>query len=172
MIASVRKHMDWPIVMLTDETTEAQDVDEVVRFPCRGQIAKDHIEALKGFEHDETVHLDTDLIVKGDVRHVFDQPFDVALTWRVASMRYNSGVMFSRSHDFWVKCSEWFEGKGDRTAEWTGEQRAVNDVAETGEFNVLELPCDTYNWSPCKERQEREQALIWHYKGARKKWMR
>lgn len=184
MLKSVREHMDWPIVLMTDETLDVSDldVDEVIRRPCGERIALSRIEHLYHFPHKETLNLDNDVIIRKNILDVFDNPFDVALTWRQATRtdnfgrplnRFNSGVMFSRSKEFWADCLEWFKDKGDRTAEWGGEQRSVNFVSGAGKFAIHELPCSTYNWSPSQHKQRNDKAHVWHYKGSqRKQWMK
>jgi len=78
--------------------------------------------------------------------------------------------MFSRSITFWEECSEWFSDQGEKTAGWGGDQRSMNAIAASGRFDVLELPCSTYNWSPEPGITMGDDVAIVHYKGARKNW--
>jgi len=86
-------------------------------------------------------------------------------------MPYNTGVMFSRSKSFWVDCLDWLRDKPESLQQWYGDQYAVAAIAGNGSYQVKELPCDKFNWSP-NSREDTSDARIWHYKGAvRKKWM-
>lgn len=178
------KQLGWPIVQMTDEDCpRIPGVDEVVRKPYYGLLSKSRMDHLRDYPHDEMLILDTDILVRGDVSHVFDRDFDVALTKRYRPVRsetgyditrlypYNSGVMFSRSRGFWKDCADLFLSEfAIEDAQWVGEQLSINMIAERGRYNVLDLSCDLYNWTPT-ERDEVSQAFIHHYKGGRKAWM-
>jgi len=180
MIESVRKNFDLPLTQMTDLKTKAiKTVDAVIRKDY-GPLALSRIAHMRDYEHDELLMLDTDLIVKRNVEEVFGKEFDVALTKRslyeVAGKQelkkgqpYNSGVVFSRSNEFWNKCLEWLAPR-KKHHKWAGEQRAINYVALNDDFDVLDLKCPEYNWTPNKELMESD-AAIWHYKGNRKRWI-
>ncbi len=185
MVASVRATMPTlPIVQMTDdECPEIAGVDEVVRRPYYGLLSKSRIDHLRDYPHDEMLILDTDIIVKQSVEHVFDVPFDVAFTKRYRTVRsetgyditrvypYNCGVMFSRNRRFWKDCADMFVNEfGLDECEWTGEQLSMNVIAERGGYQVKDLSCDLYNWTPTSA-DETSDAYIWHYKGGRKGWM-
>ena len=114
MVASVLKAMPGAeIVQMTDMVTPlVKGASSIIRKPYNGKLMTfrmQHLAELKG----EWITLDTDVIVKKDLRPIFIQEFDVALTKRtgqildqdgidiVALMPYNTGVMFSRNHQFW-----------------------------------------------------------------------
>jgi hypothetical protein len=183
MLASVKQHLpDWPVVMMTDEDCIApQGVDEVVRKPYYGLLSKSRMEHLRDYPHDEMLILDTDVLVRGDLSHVFERDFDVALTKRYRPVRtetgydmtkiypYNCGVMFSRSRRFWFDCAEFLEGQQVDINQWMGEQLSMCVVAESGNHRVLDLKVDEYNWTPTF-RGETSDAYIFHMKGNRKDW--
>lgn len=189
MLESVRKHFALPIVMMTDLSTPECDVDKVVRKDFTG-IAYSRIAHLAEYPHEELISLDTDLIVKGNMEHVFEKPFDIALTLRdsvnLADIRrgektptkngelYNTGVFFSRGTRFFEKALKWLETRDDRVKQWGGEQRSMNYVAlnETEDFDILNLPCRLYNWSPGAGYSENPKAYVYHYKGGRKRFMK
>lgn len=186
MVASVKATMNLPVVMMTDEECpEVPGVDEVVRRPYYGLLSKARIDHLRDYPHDEMLVLDTDILVKKSVEHVFDKDFDVAFTKRDRPVRsesgfditriypYNCGVMFSRSPKFWKDCSQFLtDDVPVEYSSWMGEQLSMNVVAESGNYRVHDLPCDLYNFSPAYPDATWEPAYIWHYKGPRRKaWM-
>src|SRR6478735_2923399 len=109
LIRSVRRAMpDVPIVHLTDETTTAiAGIDHLQRHPP-APIALGCLEAYAACDG-EWLFVDTDVIVRHDVRPIFDRAFDIAVAHRdgtlrpgevgtkfMASMPYNKGAVFSR----------------------------------------------------------------------------
>ncbi len=183
MIKSCRDVLGWPIVQMTDEDCPKLDgVDEVVRRPYHGLLSKCRMDHLRDYPHDEMLILDTDVLVKRDVSHVFDRDFDVALTKRYRPVRtetgydmtkiypYNCGVMFSRSRGFWRDCTEFLDEQPIDINQWMGEQLSMCVVAENGKHRVLDLPVNEYNWTPAEVGQPHGDARIVHLKGNRKDW--
>lgn len=181
MVESVKEHFDLPLIQMTNsETAEIKGVDEVIREDYGG-MALSRIASIRYYDHDELLILDNDLIVRRNIEHVFDKDFDVGLTYRTShepggqskinqGQPFNSGVMFSKCPEFWVDCLEWCYTVDPKAQEWGCEQRSVNKIALEGNYNVLELPCTEYNWSPNPGKMESD-AAVWHYKGDRKRWM-
>ena len=196
MVRSARLAMrDARIVQFTDESTlPVAGVDEVIRRPVSGEelmIAR--LDHLACFEHREALFLDTDIIVRRDLRKVFDLPFDVALTRRYGTlmvvdddpfrphfpsgnlidyMPYNAGVMFSRTRDFWVDCRKACESMHPIFRRWYGDQMALKAVVEGGDYAVVELAAHKLNYAPEHAKDWPNDALILHFKGARKAWMK
>jgi lipopolysaccharide biosynthesis glycosyltransferase len=183
MVASVRKAMpDARIIQLSDmDSPEVQGIDEVIRKPYSGYLMTFrliHLAALRG----EWITLDTDIIVKKDIREVFSKPFDVALTKRtnkildangvniVEIMPYNAGVMFSRNHIFWEQALESLMRMPESAHKWYGDQLAIRVMVDSDHFNLLELDCNTYNYTP-SDADERKDVHVYHFKGNRKDWM-
>ena len=183
MMDSVRKHLpDYYLVHLTDRETAGLAVDEVIRRD-RGDtpvfvFRTDHFAHCR---YNKWLALDTDVLVKHGVEDVWARNFDVALTTRrkgpcpdtngvdvTKIYPFNTGVIFSRNRDFWVKCME--RMKPPYAQGWYSDQSAVAAVAETLQFHVLVLPGDEFNWTPFTE-DEQSEARIVHYKGKRKEWM-
>lgn len=126
---------------------------------------RDRIHAICELADDELLSLDLDVIVRRDVREVFDHDFDVAMHARTDKRhRYNSGVIFSRSKAFWNDCKSVVESLPIAQQKWGGDQLAVNLVAP--DYRVYDLP-ERYNARPGDA-----DASIVHYKGPLKKWMR
>lgn len=184
MVQSVRNALgSVEIIQMTDESTPVvSGVSSVVRKRFNGYLMTfrmEHLAALRG----EWITLDTDVVVNGDITQVFSQDFDVALTKRygkildpdgidiVEHMPYNTGVMFSRNHQFWEGAYKQLLLQMPQSAhKWWGDQLSVRIAADSGRFNVLELPCDKYNYTPAAQG-EKSDALVIHYKGKRKEWM-
>jgi hypothetical protein len=185
-IDSVRQSMpDVEVHHLTDEATnEIQGVDGTRRFAGDMPMAVRrmlHHAACEG----EWLFIDCDVIVKKDVRDVFeDRGFDVALTDRAgtitneakyaAVMPYNIGVTFSRSQDFWMNIAHHLKNIPLKFQEWEGDQRIVCEMVRQGRhpFRVKTLPGLVYNYPPRAADDPRiAQASIVHYKGARKAYL-
>lgn len=186
MIRSVRASMpDVPIVQLTDETSPALvTVDEVRRRP-HGKMLERRLEHYASLEAGEWLLIDTDVIVRHDVRAVFDTAFDVAFADRdwphlpptpdlTEAMPYNTGVAFSRSPEFWQTALEtWRAFPPEVQADWLSEQRAVAAVLRTNRFSLQVLRGRVYNYPPASINDpDMQQAAIVHFKGPRKAWMR
>lgn len=185
MVESVLKAMPGAnIIQMTDDATPAiKGVTSVVRKPYDGvnlmTYRMAHLAALDG----AWLTLDTDVLVMKDLRTVFDKDFDVALTRRygtilspdgidiVEAMPYNTGVMFSRNRQFWENCYKTLLGMPESAHRWWGDQLSVRLAAEGNRFNVLELHCDTYNYTP-KDDKDRKDVFVYHFKGNRKDWMK
>lgn len=183
MVASVRKTMPAvPIVHMRDEATpEVADCSSQV-IPWDGKrlmtYRGQHLAAL---EHGDVLSLDTDVIVQKDLRPVFHRHFDVALTKRKGPildpagidiaklMPYNTGVMFCKRAAFWARIYDLIKSMPEEAQGWWGDQMAVKAAAP--EFNTLELPCSTYNYTPSVESEDVSDKAVVHYKGNRKDWM-
>lgn len=178
MIKSAQKAMPGiEIIHLADEVTPAI-AEHVIRRPYDGRLMMFRLEHLAAIDG-EWISLDTDTVVRKDLRKVFDQEFDVALTRRYEPimsagvnitkvMPYNTGVMFSRRKAFWQAARETLEKMPADAHRWWGDQLAVAAVAPR--FDVLELPCNEWNWTPQKEGETKDCAVV-HFKGPRKAWM-
>jgi lipopolysaccharide biosynthesis glycosyltransferase len=181
MVASVREHLpNARIVQMSDPDTAAI-VDEVIRKPYDGRMMTFRLDHLADFPHETMLILDDDCIVKGDLSHVFGHVFDVALTLRTGpvyyekinmteSCPYNTGVMFSRSQEFWERAAMVARNLPDRFQRWWGDQMAVGLTARRGGWIVHDLDVQRYNWSP-GAATDTSDALVWHYKGKRKDWL-
>jgi hypothetical protein len=182
LVRSVRATMPGvEIVHLTDDTSPpVHGVDTVVRKPV-GKMLERRIEHYADC-HGDWLLLDTDVVVRKDVRDVFVLHFSVALTDRnwphmavtpdlTAKMPYNTGVVFSREPEFWVAVLKtWRAFPQETQASWMSEQMAVAKVAEAWP-ELAVLPGSVYNYPPAREGDESDAAIV-HFKGQRKAWMR
>ena len=179
LVDSVHKTMPGvPIIQFTDESSPpVLGVDEVVR-KSGGKLLELRLQHYAECEG-EWLLVDTDVLVKKDVRHVFDDSFDVALSDRncwhafqsdklVEQMPYNTGVVFVRNPSFWKNVLRIWKKLGQN--DWLSEQRAVARALEIHPYSVKLLPMMLYNYPPISEHDSCEEAFIVHYKGDLKAW--
>lgn len=184
MNQSVRKNVpDSWLIQMTDLKTPSLDVDEVIRIEPEGHFMPyrlKHLTRLKG----ENLILDTDVIVRENPEKVFSVPFDVCLTRRdkqIVSknigytvddpvMVYNTGVMFSRNPMFWDFALGVCEKLEERHQKWYGDQVSILKAVESRMFDIAELKCDRWNYTPSKDEDLTGRKIV-HYKGKRKEWM-
>lgn len=172
MIRSVRQTMPGvEVVQFTDETSPAVlGVDTVKRLPGGAMLdlRLQHYASAEG----DWLLLDTDTIVQRDVRVVFEDEFDVALTLRKAGdplsaeMPFNTGVVFSRSPAFWTAVLETWRALPEDRRDWLSEQRCVAQVAAGGKWDIEQLG-PVFNYTP-EAGDSGADASILHYKGPRK----
>jgi len=185
LMDSARKAMPGVhLAHLTDGDSPAvKGADQVIRIAEKMPMAvrrMTHNSRLRG----DWLLVDTDIIIKGDVREVFKQPFDIALTDRegtityehkyAQAMPYNLGVVFSRCPAFWLQVLKYLVKAPERYQQWEGDQQVVCQMVKMGldkqaGFEVKILPGRQYNYPP-KHRDDTE-AKILHYKGARKQYL-
>lgn len=185
MVQSVKSVLNVPVVQMTDlKSVPVEGVDEVRRLPFKVGLMMFRMKHLIEYPHDEMAILDTDIIAKKAIDEVWAQPFDVALTRRAGGrlldanghdlgpfMPFNSGVMFSRTTEFWRDCYSIMQLMPPDLQNWYGDQFAIAEIAKRGKYKVLELQCMDYNWTP-KTPEDSSSASFWHYKGdKRKDWM-
>lgn len=149
----------------------------LMRASLAGQLA--YLESA-AFDAD-TLLTDADTVLGSDPRAVFDGSFDLAVTTHPFSdCILNNGAIFvplaakGRVEKFWraalADCGE----------AWGEDQRALRDalgatlehgIAERDGIRVKFLPCPGYNWAPESEADP-VKAVIVHFRGPRKRWMR
>jgi hypothetical protein len=78
--------------------------------------------------------------------------------------------MFSKNHEFWKDALEALKTFKQEAHEWYGDQLAIKFISDKNQYKVLELPCDEYNYTP-KDKEERKDVYVYHFKGPRKDWM-
>jgi hypothetical protein len=182
-VMSVRRHIPfaWVIQLADMETPQLRFVDEIRRKEYRDlmDMRFAHQEDLPG----HNIILDYDCVVQDDIRDVFWRDFDLAFTRRPEgdltasqSVReqspYNLGVIFQRDSGqaFWARVRKGWLGIQDRDS-WMDGQVLVYRCAQQFGFNVVELPGETYNYTPTDEHEDVSLRSVVHYKGKRKAWM-
>lgn len=183
LVATVRAVMpDVEIVQLTDERTPIVARVSRVERRAHGPMLNARLNHYAACEGDWLL-VDTDVLVRRDVRDVFDDPaFDVALTDRhwahvpqdetvLHTMPFNTGVVFSRSSAFWRDVLAVWQGYPQEAQDWLSEQRAVYAVVRTGTYRIKILPGMVYNYPPVSASDDTTDPAIEHYKGPRKAWL-
>ncbi len=143
------------------------------------------------------VLLDSDILLRGSLQPLFDDDFDVALTWRVnKTMPVNGGlvVLHHRRPDvsraFYQRFLRVYEERyaANGNAGWYGDQLALRDLVglsyrdvdrhplvERDGCRIRLLPCDVYNFSPDNTlaaiADGLPDKLVLHFKGQRKRLM-
>ncbi len=201
MFASARRfHPDCQVRILTDENTlfPPETAAEIVRLPLdsgapmlsRAKAWLAHIRNASG----HTVFLDSDILINGDLSHVFAADFAVALTYRdERKWPINAGINFAHGrrldeaiafHELWLAH---LQPKGVAPAVWGGDQDVLRELfAEVnfarddsfswrlGGLDVRFLPCARYNFSTKRAADMHghyPDRLALHFKGERKPFM-
>ncbi len=161
--------------MLTDSALYVPDLSNRIALAC--------LQAYSNCKGD-WLFVDTDVEVRSDVRHVFDDPdFDVAVATREGTysderdqrwsekhgMPVNKGAVFSRCQAFWQATVDHLRTLKPELQRWMGDQIAVNHVIASGRFKVKVLP-NAYNYPPKWKFEDLNGKHIIHWKGPRKKW--
>lgn len=185
MVRSVKAVMPGlEIVQMTDMRTPAlPGVDDVVAMSTTGlEFAPFRLKHLSIFDG-EAIFLDTDIIVRRDLREAFIESFDIGLTKRdypifgkqtgknlTESMPYNTGVMFSREPKFFHEAFEYSQGLTTEEQQWFGDQLAIAHIAR-GKYMVKDFNCELWNRVPVRA-DDLGEAYAVHYKGEKRKaWM-
>lgn len=185
LVESIRKHMDCEIVQMSDPVTPNFGADHVCRLNPKGMFWSDFVLTHRASQPPETLFLDTDCVVQEDLSKVFDNDFDVALTFKSSRfacftdekgvkhlMPFNGGVSFSRKPEFW---SEILSNVRTMTEPlmrgWWGGQVTLSNLAQSGRYKVHVLDAERYNYTPKTPDEDLSDKAIVHYKGGhRKHW--
>ena len=197
MVRSVRRfHPGAAVTVLTDAETdlsalrvdvqrENHAVDRGALMLSRAQAQWQHLQR-KGLDQ-PVLFLDTDMLINGNLEHLLEQDFDVALTVRGhAEMPVNGGFLLLNHQrpqcamNFFERYLQRFRDCYGSQSAWYGDQRALADAvdsnhAQSPAARLLLLPCERYNHTPGdrlrKALKPREQCRILHFKGSRKRLM-
>jgi len=202
MIHSARERLgNATLVQLSDTKTPAlAGVDTVLRderfalaeFPLSvNRLRRLYIESAQFNE--DTVFADTDVLFNGPLDEVFDQDFDVGLTWREGypKMPFNLGVIFVRpgcaALAFWRTLEHRITQRDRAERAWFGAQLALPEMlgnphldgtfARTrnlcwADTKVRLFPCTRYNYTPLSWPEPVDERLVLHFLGEFKKHMR
>ena len=154
------------IVHLTDhETPGLLGADTVVRLRLEGDFWRRHWSAYAELDGD-VICANTDIVFRGDVRHVFDDTADVMVpVIRDPRVRYDAGIVFCRSRQF---CAALAENGASGLDAWLANYGAEID---SGRHRVRRLPGSVYSYVPASASDPCDGALAVHYRGPRKRWM-
>lgn len=138
---------------------------------------------------------DSDILINGNLGPVFEEEFDVALTWRPSiNMPINGGFLILNNRNpeavrsFFDHFIAVYRSKYQDSASWYGDQLALRDICgvtyremrdrkimNIGGRKILFLPCETYNHTPADNFSSVlnpiSEPLVLHFKGRRKRLM-
>jgi alpha-N-acetylglucosamine transferase len=190
MVASVRAAMPHArIVQMTDyDTKKVIGVDEVVRKHWDQKFLMPYrLLHLTEFPAVNAIFLDADVVVQKDLSRLFQDEFDIGLTYRDETdpslrksplahemMPFNAGVMLSRAsgREFWVEAHRLCLSMPDERQDWFGDQLAIKEVAARTPLRIKQYPCALFNYSPSQWGEDLSEKFVIHYKGDnRKLWM-
>lgn len=197
-------HPGCRCVVLTDAETDFLPIEalaEIRRYdidPRRIILSRliAQIDYLKNYAgNDDILFIDSDIILNANLDHVFDQAFDIAVTYRPSKkdMPVNGGMLFvsmrrkDRALAFFERVYDTYMSKYVSNDVWWGDQFALRDVIKVKDFaantvldvdgiKVLFLSCNEYNFKPAESHRailfalEGKKAI--HFQGRRKKIMR
>jgi hypothetical protein len=186
MIQSAREAMPGcELVQFTDMDTKPL-VDRVVRKPrYEGMFWMPYVCDFMAETDEEVLLLDTDIIVRKDLRKLFEPKADMVVTFRARpvkaghrTMHILVGVIASRNKEIWKEASRRIsamDGKDDKN--WWGIQLVLWDMlceSQRGEspFAIAAVDQKQFNYVPKYEEDIPENAWAIHFKGIdRKLWM-
>lgn len=170
------------VLMLTDEQTPiVKGVNSVLRVERTMPLMTWRLKAhqLAHSMADEILFVEPDVRLVEDVMHVFQEPFDIAVTTREEKARlqdedrdtpYTLGMTFSRSDQFWREAKMVCQSLSERDQTWFGDMLAVDVVVKSGKFDVKPLDGAIYN-HVVNDPAETVTAKALHYKGKRKMFL-
>ncbi len=199
-------HRNVICTLLTDDQT---NMDKLATVFQRRNYAIDHqalilsrsLAQFKYIDEFDFSHplllIDSDILVNGSIQSIFDEDFDVALTWRNNKlMPINGGLIILNNRrpdvvrDFFRRFIFIYQTSysDPQNSQWYGDQLALRDLIDQSpeDFSnnrvvvvdgcrILLLSCDIYNFSPENKYQEICTGLpgkvILHFKGERKRLM-
>lgn len=179
MVASCKRR-GYEVWQLADMAApEVPGIDRIQREPMSGPRNLWRYKRLADLDG-EYVSLDTDMLVASDISHGFGG--DVALSWRSPNlvvvdgepipMPYNGGLVMVSNPAFIRECYARMQAQDPKQSDWWGDQIALRDVAQSGAFAVRELRDTRWNFSPNGLGEIYDGALIYHFKGLRKRMMK
>lgn len=202
MFGSARTlHGNCSTVLLTDSKSTFSELDEKIcikRFPTQSdavifnrlEAQLQFLESLESNQH--VVFLDTDMLFVKSFDSVFQQEFDIGLTFRdFDSMPINGGLILINSRGiqsgirFLKSVKDIFESRYADEKFWWGDQHALMDVVgmenfqnrvtdrlTTNDSDLLLLPCEEFNFSPHNTLGSlhglHKSKWLLHFKGKRK----
>jgi hypothetical protein len=183
-------------VVLTDHTTDFSSFPDL--HISRGlvdpfRLMESRMEAWLNFlaqADSHVIFLDSDIVLQADLTPIFDQDFDLALTYRLQEQwPINAGVQLfhmahlDRGRAFIRDCLRLYRSKYQSDGFWGGDQDVLRemvkgaDVSRTDNFifnekgyNTLMLPCSIFNFSTENTFMDGyyPKAKVLHFKGPRK----
>ena len=140
------------------------------------------------------IFIDTDMLLNQDLGPLFEQDFDIGLTWRpLAAEPINGGLILvnnrrpAEARAFFDEFLALYEQSFSEQATWFGDQAALCRLLDVpahgtelprpqrlGAARIQFFPCDTFNFTPLNHAAALASPLddkaVLHFKGPRK-WM-
>lgn len=173
-VESIRyHHPQVQIVHMTDDRTRALAGVSAVwrsRALTGDTFIRERMAMLSRMDDMPSAILDADTLVRKPLDDVWEQQFDIGLTWRPHQpvMPYNIGVMFCRNPAFFAGVVKRMDDDA-KYAKPFGDQEAVAQEAHCGKWRLATLKCSEWNNSDIND-EVIPDARIFHYKGARKEY--
>lgn len=141
------------------------------------------------------IFLDSDILINGDLSHVFADDFAVCFTYRDGDRKWpiNAGINFAHGRqlaaaaDFHARWLERYRASHDDFSVWGGDQDTLRELfaaidfaredcfsGRCGDIDIRFIPCASYNFStPMAVDMDGHypQARVLHFKGRRKPFM-
>ena len=201
MFASARRfHPDCRQVILSDQHTRfpSHPDTEIIRYdldPTNPMMSRsiawlDYLRRAEG----HTIFLDSDILINGDLSHVFAEDFAVGFTYRdERKWPINAGLNFANGrylraaadfHELWLRR---YESAHQEYSVWGGDQDVLRELFarldfaredcfshRVGELDIRFVPCAVYNFSTSYDIEmdgHYPEARVLHFKGRRKPQM-
>ena len=140
---------------------------------------------------DHTIFLDSDILINGDLSHIFERDFAIALTYRVdkkwpinAGINFAHGQRLGEAARFYERWLQLFERGHHGRSVWGGDQDVLRELFGDLDFaredcfahdqdgiKILFIPCSVYNFSTSYEHEmdgHYPDKKVLHFKGRRK----
>lgn len=198
MLISARLfHPDCRLVILTDKKTPFHDLPseiEIIRYEYDPrhvilQRTQAQIKFIEDSPGENILFLDYDILIQGNLEHLFLRDFDVGLTYRKHAMAINGGVIIihgansSAAVHFMQRIHALMKEKYQSFLTWYSDQLALQDevkvpeslqnqtaIIRSSNTKILLLPCSIYNFTTHEYKMDGTypDKLILHFKGKRK----
>lgn len=126
---------------------------------------------------EDILFLDTDCFLLAPVDEVWEEPFDLCVTLMERPLHHmmptNSGVVFSRSPEFWALLFQRNQGLPFNVNDhsWVQLETNFNNLLSKPRFRVSYVAGSLYNHIPEDPAEVAADAKIVHWKGPRKAWV-
>lgn len=174
-VKSLKRHMsDVEVVQMSPQRLPTGDwADTRVETPEQGDFFVRRVIANAMLGDGEILYPDSAKLFLGDVRHVFEAEFDVALPEiDDPDVRYSAGIVFSRVARFWSEQAVMKLRRTDDGRPFTTDLlRFFTKFVDAWDGEVLQLQESRYERVPKSRGDPCDGALIVHYRGPRKQFM-
>ncbi|MYE26703.1 MAG: hypothetical protein F4X87_05715 [Chloroflexi bacterium] len=199
--SAARFHPDCRLVILSDQHTRfpPHPAAEIIRYeldPMNPMMSRsiawlNYLRRADG----HTIFLDSDILINGDLSHIFADDFAVCFTYRDGDAKWpiNAGINFvhgrhlANAADFHARWLGRYRAAHHDYSVWGGDQDTLRELFAAvdfareepftqpfGDFDIRFIPCAIYNFST-KIAEDMDgyypDARVLHFKGRRKPFM-